>query len=129
MSPTRIYTSNESGSRAVYLRSVRGRGQTLVAPGAAARWSPNGRQTFYADGNRLMVVDVELGDRPRVGEPSVVLDDPDYWLMAGPNPQYDVTPDGKSFLVLTEPVESDAPTIRVVVNWTEEVEALIAGGR
>ncbi len=124
-----VHVSSERGSTDVYLKRVDGTEEsTYVAPGTAPLWSPNGGQIFFSSGDRLKRVEVSLEGTRRVGEPSVVFDNPGYELRRGPNAQYDVTPDGETFLVLAEPIESDTPRIQVVVNWRDELERLLRSG-
>ena len=57
------YRSNETGRDEVYVQSYppgNGKWQISTDGGAQAMWAPNGRELFFLNGNRMMVVDVEL---------------------------------------------------------------------
>jgi len=73
-----------------------------------------------------MVVDVQLRDSFRAGQPRPLFGD-FYERDAGNNgiPNYDVTPDGERFVM----VRRDAPTqgeLVVVLNWVEELRRLLS---
>jgi hypothetical protein len=83
----------------------------------------DGRELFYRSGQRWMVTPVTTGGQIAVGSPTVLFEGP---FLNPPGPSYDVTPDGKRFLVLV-PVGEDAPLTRVnlVVNWFQELRAKV----
>jgi hypothetical protein len=73
-----------------------------------------------------MVVDVQTGASLRVGTPRVLFESEEFLLETGGvggNASYDVSPDGKRFLMLVgTPVPTD---VRVVLNWFEELKRLV----
>jgi len=114
-----VYASNESGRREVYVRPLVGSGgrlQVSTAGGAYPRWSRDGREIFFlAPDGTLMVVDVAVGSEIRVGLPRSLFR-ADFKMVDIGFP-YDVSPDGKRFLV-NELVGSDrTAAITVVQNW------------
>ena len=97
------YTSDESGRSEVYLDSYPrpGRRVTVSANGGAFPvWRGDGRELYYWNDDKLVAVSVDAarGDRsPTIGAPIVLFKAPYY---AGPNTMYDVSPDGKRFVIV-----------------------------
>jgi hypothetical protein len=120
------YTSDESGRREVYVRPFpAGEGQwpISIAGGEQPRWRGDGKELFFvgADGKMMAVlVKAVAGTKPsfEVGSPQPLFD---AYLAQVPNNQlfeYDVTADGKRFLLNTTGIGSaSAPPLTVVVNW------------
>jgi serine/threonine-protein kinase len=113
------YVSDESGRAQVYARPFPGLGSKApisIEGGENPRWSADGREIFYLDParNQVMAVSVEAGNPLRLGQP--------HTLFEQRTRDWDVTPDGKRFLVrrLPQTDESQAK-LQVVVNWFEEV--------
>jgi Tol biopolymer transport system component len=126
------YASDKSGRFEIYVK------QFLPGSGGGASrkrvsreggwqpvWSRDGEELFYRDidGVRLMAVDVRTEPRLEVGEPRVLLAEPDT-----PPPtlfdsaRYDVAADGR-FLMISENESRRAPMeLRVVLNWFEELK-------
>ena len=118
-----VYSSNETGQLEVYADRFPTRGaKQLVSTGGGGwpRWSHDGREIFYlSPDNRLMSVGVDV-TRERLGlaaprplfaarlRPSARLD-------AYP---YDVSPNGRRFVLNTLVEERTSTTITVVLNWT-----------
>jgi hypothetical protein len=44
---------------------------------------------------------------------------------------YDISPDGKQFVMVDEPKAASQPTmhLQVILNWTEELKARVPTGR
>jgi len=110
------YTSNESGRNDVYVREFplnAAGGNWLVskAGGTNPRWRRDGKELFFAalDGS-VMSVDVTPGATFQASEPKLLVRVP-----SGIRPNWDVTPNGKRFLVLVN-VQQAAP-FTVWQNW------------
>jgi serine/threonine-protein kinase len=114
------YTSNETGREEVYLRALAARsGRVRVSTGGGGEplWSPDGRRIYYRAGSAVMAATVaasaELAITARdtlfTGEFTT-----DLW-----HPNYDVAPDGRSFVML-RPVQEQRQLV-MVVNWIEEL--------
>ena len=134
------YESNESGQEQVYVRPFPA-GDALFQisseGGRTPAWAPNGGELFFAEGNSLMAVPVSSkgsfihGNATKLFEGlSLVFDA--RAASSGPKTpggayrMYDVSPDGKRFLMVREVASrpSSAPVSMVVVlNWFEEVKA------
>jgi serine/threonine-protein kinase len=98
----------------------------ITGNGMVPIWSHDGKQLFYVDSNaRLFAVDIQTSPAFSVGTPTAL----PIARALHPNPglrNYDITHDGKSFLVVL-PAQNDggkgaAAQINVVVNWFEELK-------
>jgi len=116
------YNSDESGRSEVYVASFPRfdrRRQVSNAGGAVPRWRGDTRQLYYLqpDG-MLMSVDVRPGEIMETAAPQALFraDVPFTTVLD----QYDVTADGKRFLIIENEANATSPPINVVVNWAEE---------
>jgi serine/threonine-protein kinase len=97
------YMSDESGQSEIYLDSYPHPGRRVIVSssgGAFPVWRADGRELYYWNDDRLVAVPVDArsGDRPPVvGAPTVLFRAPYY---GGPNTMYDVSPDGKRFVIV-----------------------------
>jgi hypothetical protein len=72
----------------------------------------------------LMAAPVQLGPVPTIGTARPLFQVSGKFRFSGNTPAYDITPDGKRFVMTTPPDVTD-PTpaqIHVVVNWREELK-------
>ncbi|HUJ50764.1 MAG TPA: protein kinase [Bryobacteraceae bacterium] len=121
------YTSDQSGRREVYVRPFpRAEGQTMVsvAGGEQPRWRGDGRELFYvaADGKMVAVpVNASAGPKPSfdAGAPVALFDSHMAPTVTNNIVNYDVTADGKRFLIDTPagPGSASQQMLNVVVNW------------
>jgi serine/threonine-protein kinase len=128
------YESNESGRDEVYLRPFpnveAGRWQVSTVGGVAPIWSRNGRELFYVNPAReMVVVPVAPGPEPRLGERRVLfrLRDELYLADRENYTPYDIGPDGR--FIMARRLRSAALTLTppiVVYNWFEEVRERLA---
>ena len=118
------YVSDESGQYEVYVRPYPGPGgkwQVSTQGGVQQIWSRDGREVFYRNGNKWMVVTVDLQPVFKAETPRLLFEGP-YVQVGGAS--YDVTPDGRRFLLL-EPAQQEAAPVthlNVVLNWFEELK-------
>ena len=124
------YASDESGRDEVYVRpfpSGDGQWQISSAGGTEPRWRGDGKELFFiaADGSMIAatVASETTGTRlvflPGASQP---LFDTRSRPITAFSWRYDVTPDGKRFLVAS-PIDSSAtPPLNVVVNWDAELK-------
>ena len=122
------YESDASGQPEIYVRpfpNVEDGQQWLISRGggSAPLWAPDGRELFYtAPGSRLMAVSVQT-------VPDFVPGDA-VELFRGiftrlPGRTYDISPDGKRFLMVKESAGAGATEFVVVMNWFGELERLV----
>jgi Tol biopolymer transport system component len=127
------YTSNRSGRREVYVRpfhfpiatigASEGEYTISIAGGEMPRWRGDGKELFFvgADG-KMMAVSVKfaVGAQPsfEAGTPTTLFEA--HMVNAGTTNlfEYDVTADGKRFLIDTTGANgASAPPLTVVTNW------------
>ncbi len=115
------YQSNESGRMQIYVRSFSGGGTRSVVSldgGTEPLWSPTGREIFYRNGDRMMAAAVRVGPTFEVGNRTELFTahyDADPTLR-----DYDVTPDGQTFLML-QPMKEAQQSVVVVLDWFERM--------
>ncbi len=116
------YASDESGQQEVYVAPFPGPGrkwQISAAGGSRPLWNRDGREIFYeAADEKLMSVEVSADESGfRVGQAKALFQ----LQPSGGGASYDVTPDGRRFLVKRGlAAESESP-LTVVVNWPAEL--------
>ena len=100
------YVSDESGRAEVYVRAFPGMGAKIVISqngGSEPIWSHDGRELFYRGPSggspTLIAAQVETSPAFRVVSRTPLFDDADYET-ATPHPNYDVMPDGRSFIMV-----------------------------
>jgi len=113
------YQSNETGHNEVYVVPYPGPGGKVPVSnegGTEPRWVRNGRELFYRNGDKMMAVDIQTSPAFRVGVPKSLFE-----LHYGA--AYDVSPDGKRFLMLKPAAGQNVGSgqLHVVVNWFEEL--------
>ncbi|MGH9386448.1 MAG: protein kinase domain-containing protein [Vicinamibacterales bacterium] len=117
------YVSDESGTNQVYLRSYYGQGGKVpisIDGGQEPRWSRNPQELFFrkTTTSQLMTAEIPTTVGAPTGRPRAV-------IPLGTS-LWDVAPDGKRFLVVKDPDPGeDSGTVRVVVNWHEELKRLV----
>jgi len=134
------YCTNESGRAEVFVQPWPGPGpkiQISSEGGDDPIWTRDGKELFYRNGDKMMVVAVSLAGGFRAAKPRVL------WegkyshgtsSSCGPpgasSANYDVTGDGQRFLMVKD-LDQDAISTRIVVvlNFAEELKRLTAAGR
>ena len=116
--------SDESGRLEVYVQPYPGPGgkwQISTEGGVQPVWARSGRELFYRNGDRMMVVDIGTEPTFSPGRPSVLFEGQFVSLPYTAN--YDVAPDGQRFLMI-QPIaqEGASSQINVVLNWFEELK-------
>jgi serine/threonine-protein kinase len=128
------YESNENeGQYQVFVRPFPdvsgGRWQVSTVEGTRPVWARDGRELFFVQGDSLMSVSVGSGPAWTADVPVKVLDLSGYYQGNGNNwaPTYDVSLDGRRFLMLKEDqtAVSAGPAFVVVLNWFEELKRLV----
>ena len=134
-----VYSSNETGRPELYVQPYPGPGKrvTITSGGNVSEpvWSKNSNELFYRVGRDIMSVRFKVSGTEFVPEKPVVLFQ-QIQIVGGTSvrPTYDVTADGRFLfnIPVNESVEERnrrifPSTLRVVLNWTEEVQRLLAG--
>jgi Tol biopolymer transport system component len=117
------FQSNESGRTEIYLGRYPGTGerwQISTEGGFWPRWSRSGKEIFYLNGPKLMVVEVNTEGAPTLGRPKLLFEN--LSLRQG----YDVSPDGQRFIMVEEAEPKGAQVQLILVqNWFEELKRLV----
>jgi dipeptidyl aminopeptidase/acylaminoacyl peptidase len=126
------YTSNESGINEVYVRpfpqAQGGRWQVSNGGGSEPRWSRDGRELFYLDGDlRLNAVQVHTVPTFATAARTSLFDASNF-VVAGFHQSYEVTPDGRAFIFVS-PRRAGAQGASPLVwvdRWFNDVAARLA---
>jgi eukaryotic-like serine/threonine-protein kinase len=121
------YSSNEGGPLQVYVQAYPGPGgrfQISSDGGAEPRWSRDGRTLYYRHSQRMMAVPVETDAVFSAGTPRTLFEG-DYARIGWNQANYDVSPDGKSFLMIKGSVQGLPREIAVIGNWFDELATLV----
>ena len=121
------YSSNESGKMEIYVVPFpEGSGKWQVSSGGGDEpvWRNDGKELFFiaADG-RMMAAPVTAGDRFDAGTPVALfqthrrrpVSSQDFF-------SYDVSKDGKRFLIANMSEEANTAPLTIYLNWTHEME-------
>jgi serine/threonine-protein kinase len=122
------YTSDESGQNEIYVRPFpevnKGRWQVSTSGGGWPLWSPDGRELFYLSLDSAMAVSVETGPTLSFGTPKTLFRLA-YFLSELGGALWDISPDGKRFLMMKEAgsgAGGGPRKINIVLNWFEELK-------
>ena len=124
------YESDESGQFEIYVRPFpnvdEGLFQISRGGGVQPLWAPSGRELFYGSlEGSLMAVPVQSGGNLLVGNPEIIIEQPYVGGQRDPR-EYDISPDGKRFLMIKETDDSTSPRELILVqNWFEELKRLV----
>jgi Tol biopolymer transport system component len=127
------YFSGESGKSEIYVRPFpdvnKGKWPISNGGGESPLWSPDGKELFYRNGGAVMAVPIDTKSTFTVGKPRVLFQGP-YVTGYDDSPAWDISPDGKRFLMIKQPAQQPAASapavprqkINIVVNWFEELK-------
>jgi Tol biopolymer transport system component len=120
------YVSDESGKQEVYVQpfpSSGGKWQISTAGGREPVWSRDSKEIFYVTpdpSNKLMAVDVKTSPGFEAGAPRVLFET---HLKSGPGGRrFDVSADGKRFLLNVPVGEFKSYPITLVQYWAAELK-------
>jgi len=117
------YVSNESGSGIIYIIPIPqtgGRWQVTAEAAFHPLWSRDGKELFYLNNeNSLMVSQIaDEGGILRISNPQQLFTTSFRQLQSA----FDVTPDGKRFIAVTEEGVQESSPMTVILNWTRPGE-------
>jgi len=112
------YSSDESGRSEIYVQSYpSGTNRTAISSGGGMvpTWSGDGKQLFYITGDAVVAAEV----RPdgTFGPPHKLFDRANF-LFHTLFHSYDVSPDGKRFLLIQRDPGSVPRQLNVILNWS-----------
>jgi hypothetical protein len=116
------YVSDDSGKAEVYVQpadSSAERVRVSSSGGMQPRWRHDDRELFYLTPDRKVIsVPVKTGDRIQLGaaEELFRVD------VAAEQSTYDVSPDGRRFLVNTRVSGPESTPITIVTNWSRSLK-------
>jgi eukaryotic-like serine/threonine-protein kinase len=121
------YQSNESGTDQVYVRPFpevdSGRWQVSTVGGTKPLWARNSREIFFvASDGGFMSVPVQAGATFTFGNATRLFDTTPYLVTSFQGRSFDVSPDGRRFLMLKNIEQPIAAQINVIVNWFTELK-------
>ena len=98
------YTSDESGRPEVWLEPLPISGKRLQLTrngGSHPQWAPDGAKLYFEQDDQMFQMDIATGGEPKAGDPVAL---PIKGFRQGElRRQYDLTPDGKGFVMLFTP--------------------------
>jgi Tol biopolymer transport system component len=116
-----VYVSDETGRHEIYAQTFPtpgGKYQVSTGGGIRPAWSRDGKELFYITADRkLTAIQVKTGAKFEAGAAKPLLD-------VGPDAGgfFDISPDGRRFLLNKTVEEPTAPLLTVVVNWRAGVK-------
>ena len=118
------YQSNESGRWEIYITAFPGGGakwQVSGVGGASAKWRKDSKEIFYLDlSDNLVAVDVNAsGSSVQLGTPHTLFQAIGVQREYGP---YDVSADGKRFLLNSGNLNKSSDPFTLVQNWPAELK-------
>ena len=122
------YVSDESGRAEIYVQPYPTSGQKWQISTSGGRepvWSPSGSELFYREGKKMMVSDIKPAPSFSAAKPRVLFEG-EYEGPLASRPNFDISPDGKRFLMLqaVDHGQSSAE-IKIVSNWFDEIKRRI----
>lgn len=115
------YVSDESGRNEVYVRPFPALDRRFIVStngGDEPRWSHDGSELFYLEDTRMMAVAIETEPDFEPGLPKMLFEHD--WMQRGVS--FDVAVDGRFVMIRDE--TPPATSIEVVLNWTQQLEAV-----
>ena len=123
------YSSDRSGRLEVYAQPFPGPGevrQLSTDGGTEPVWARHGRELFFRQGERMMVVDVSTAPTFSASRPRVLFVGRFEMGFLVPGARYyDVSADSQRFLMLRSEDLAAPRQLRLVVNWFEELKRLV----
>ncbi|HXZ41879.1 MAG TPA: hypothetical protein VEG68_14140, partial [Terriglobales bacterium] len=118
------YQNNESGRTEIYITAFPGGGakwQVSTNGGIEAKWRRDGKELYFLDGaDNLFAVDVTAsGNAVHLGVPHALFQAAGIQREYGP---YDMTADGKKFLINSGNVNTGSDPLTLVLNWPAELK-------
>jgi eukaryotic-like serine/threonine-protein kinase len=116
------YSSDESGRYDIYVQPFpdASKGKWVISQGGGfePRWSRDGRELFFFSGQKLMVTDVRTnGDSFSASAPRELFTAPVPGGYTGDSHRWQVSADGKRFLLLVPTTSGSGAYLDVLVNW------------
>lgn len=124
------YTSDESGRWEIYVRPFPGPGgkvQISSDGGTEVMWSRGSAELFYRDGDKMMAVTVRTGAKFAADRPRLLFQGAYEMGPVAGMVNYDVSRDGRRFLMLVSEGKSAPPRVDVLIDWFSELQRRAPG--
>lgn len=121
------YVSDESGQAEVYVQPYPGPGAKWlisVDGGSDPVWSADSKELFYRRRDAVMSVAVRMTPSFDAGTPREIFTMND--ASSGDARNYDVSPDGRRFVMVQGARSTTASTFNLVLNWLSELDTRTA---
>jgi len=119
------YVSGESGAYEVWVRpfpALDKKWKISTNGGHEPRWSADGKELFYRNGDHMMVVEITAGSTLSASTPRSLFEGRFAESGSGAS-AYAVSADGKRFLMIPLPEDTGVDReIHVVLNWTSRIK-------
>ena len=119
------WVSDESGAEEVYVAAYPGLLDKIAIStngGTSPKWSRNGRELFYRQGDALMAVAIDTTQAFRAAKPTRLFSG--HYSGTGRDDEFDVAPDGRRFVMVKSDEAATLQQLTVVQNWLEELKRL-----
>jgi Tol biopolymer transport system component len=119
------FASSETGRLEVYVTPFPGPGPKWPVStngGTHARWSRNGRELFYRNGDDVMAVSITTTPRLSAGKPLLLFRGRYSYGSGLGLPTYDVAPDGRFLMIRNDDETVERP--HIIINWAESLKQL-----
>jgi serine/threonine-protein kinase len=123
------YVSNESGRDEVYVQPFPDLSKRWLISNEGGNepvWARNDQELYYRNATKLVVVRFETEPEFRPEIPALLFEG-EYVQDINFDRSYDVSPDGKRFVMIENLESSPAAQLHVIVNWFEEVKRRTKG--
>ncbi|MGA9885001.1 MAG: protein kinase [Candidatus Acidiferrales bacterium] len=125
-----LFQSDQSGSPQLYVRPYPGPGgqvQVSTDGGSGGRWSRDGRQIFYRNGDKMMAVSVAAKPQLTADRPEIIFQG--HYTAYDAVLNYDVDPGGNRFLMQSGGSNTASSEIDVLVNWGGQLSRIVKQGK
>jgi serine/threonine-protein kinase len=122
------YRSDESGRYEIYARAFPrpgGKFQISTDGGSEPRWSRDGRELFYRNGDKMMAARISIGSTLTVGAPRPLFEG-HYEVSDTGTGGYDVSADRRFLMIEWAAPQQPVTHINVVLNWFEDLKRTVA---
>jgi Tol biopolymer transport system component len=117
------YVSNYTGREEVYIKSFPASGApkpVSVNGGNEPVWSRDGTELFYRENKKMMVVSIQYDSTISFKTPEVLFEGSALKNYLGQGiSNYEISPDGKRFIMVRRLSQSKPTVINIVLNWPE----------
>ena len=120
------FTSDRSGQDEVYVKPYPSEGGIVPISadgGTEPMWGSNGKELFYRNGDKMMVVSIETEPTLKAETPRLLFEGSYTYGYGGWPASYDISPDGQQFLMIK--ADEEELQINIVLNWFEELKRLV----